>query len=55
MVGVDNLDPYYDTNLKVDRLAEVGRHRNFRLVRGDLTDRDLMGRMFTEHRFAYAV
>ena len=55
VVGVDNLDPYYDPKLKRDRLAELGGQSNFRFAQRDLADRAAMARLFAEHRFAYVV
>ncbi len=38
VVGVDNLDPYYDVRLKAARLALLEPHAGFRFVRGDLAE-----------------
>ena len=48
VVGVDNLDPYYDVALKLSRLARLTACEGFRDVRADVSDpeavRELMGR-----------
>jgi len=36
VVGFDNFDPYYDVRLKEARAAELGKNKNFRMVRGEL-------------------
>ena len=48
VVGVDNLDPYYDVTLKHARLARLAAFERFRDVRADVADqegvRELIGR-----------
>jgi len=55
VVGLDNLNAYYDPKLKDARLAELGKFRIFRFVKSDLADRDRMAELFREHRFPYVV
>jgi UDP-glucuronate 4-epimerase len=50
MVGIDNLNAYYDPKLKHARLAQFSDHENYQHVTGDLADRDLMKAVFDEHR-----
>jgi len=42
VIGVDNLNSYYDVRLKQARLAELERHRNFHFAKLDLADRDAL-------------
>src|SRR5699024_8901326 len=51
VVGLDNLDPYYDPALKQARLARLEKHDAFEFVRMDLADREGMPRLFAEHDF----
>ncbi len=51
VLGLDNLNDYYDVNLKLARLKQMSLERNFTPVRLDLHDRDGMKRLFSEHRF----
>jgi UDP-glucuronate 4-epimerase len=39
VVGLDNLNDYYDVQLKLDRLARLTPHENFRFVKMDVADR----------------
>ncbi|MBM3554303.1 MAG: NAD-dependent epimerase/dehydratase family protein [Alphaproteobacteria bacterium] len=39
VIGVDNVNDYYDPRLKEARLARLARHKGFRLVRADISDR----------------
>lgn len=48
VIGVDNLNDYYDVNLKRARLARLERHPYFRFHRLDLADRPAMERLFAE-------
>ncbi len=51
VVGFDNLNPYYDPQLKRDRLTLLVNEPRFRFIEGDLADREAMPRIFTEGRF----
>ena len=60
VVGIDNLNDYYDVNLKLARLAELDKFTLnntsenegvFRFVKLDLTDRDNMAQLFAEEKF----
>jgi UDP-glucuronate 4-epimerase len=51
VVGLDNLNDYYDPQLKRDRLARLTPHEGFRFVRLDVADRPGMERLFSESGF----
>jgi UDP-glucuronate 4-epimerase len=51
VVGLDNLNDYYEVQLKRDRLARLTPHPAFRFVQMDVADRDGMARLFAEERF----
>jgi UDP-glucuronate 4-epimerase len=50
VLGLDNLNPYYDPTLKEARLARLQRHAGFRFTKLDLADRAGMERFFAEER-----
>ena len=50
VVGIDNLNAYYDVRLKEARLAQLKAHRRFRFVRADFADRPAMKALFEEVR-----
>ncbi|MBU2260541.1 MAG: NAD-dependent epimerase [Proteobacteria bacterium] len=50
VVGLDNLNPYYDVTLKEARLDILRRKGNFRFVRADLADRGAVEALFQEER-----
>ncbi len=51
VVGLDNLNDYYEVSLKEDRLKELAPYEQFRFVKMDLADRDAMARLFAEEQF----
>jgi UDP-glucuronate 4-epimerase len=55
VVGLDNLNPYYDVTLKQSRLKLLEEHENFRFLRADLADRKAMETLFGENGFETAV
>ena len=55
VVGLDNLNDYYDVRLKQARLELLGRESGFRFARLDLADEPGMARLFAEERFARVI
>ena len=51
VVGLDNLNDYYDPQLKRDRMAALAEGHNFVHEQGDLSDREAMARLFERYRF----
>ena len=50
VVGVDNLDPYYDVALKQARLDRIRAHDGFRDMRASIADRTAMAELFARER-----
>jgi len=55
VVGLDNLNTYYDVTLKQARLARLTPQANFRFVKLDLADETAMREIFARERFARVV
>ena len=55
VVGIDNLNDYYDVNLKKARLAQLEGRQGFKFVKMSLEDREDILRLFKEERFDKAV
>ncbi len=55
VVGLDNLNDYYDPALKRARLAQLESNPAFQFVRIDLADRPGIQRLFEEHAFSKVV
>lgn len=66
VVGLDNINDYYDVELKHSRLAETGfekncisdnlpvqssKYSNYRFVKGDLVDKSLIDNLFKSEKF----
>lgn len=49
VVGVDNLNDYYDVRIKENRLKELESNTNFIFIKGNIADKYLMDRIFNEH------
>jgi UDP-glucuronate 4-epimerase len=52
VVGLDNLNNYYDPALKQARLAVLEAHQRFSFVKADLADRSAIAALFVRYRFA---
>ncbi len=50
VVGVDNLNEYYDVNLKNARLKELEQNEQFVFLRGSIADKSLIENIFAEYR-----
>ena len=48
--GLDNINDYYDTNLKKSRLQNINSN-NFYFTQADLTDKQALEKLFTNTRF----
>ena len=51
VVGLDNLNDYYEVSLKENRLKRLTSHPGFRFVKMDVADRPGMERLFAEEKF----
>ncbi|WP_429088493.1 NAD-dependent epimerase [Aeromonas allosaccharophila] len=51
VVGIDNLNDYYEVSLKEARLAQLASFTNFHFERLDLADREAMATLFASHHF----
>ena len=51
VVGLDNLNDYYDPLLKEARLKRLAYHKNFRFIKADMSDRDAMADLFAREKF----
>lgn len=51
VVGIDNLNDYYDIRIKQHRLEPLHAHEGFQFVEMDIEDGDALDRVFAEHSF----
>ena len=50
VIGIDNLNDYYDVTLKHARLAQLETYNNFIFHKLDIVDRDAVNNLFKEHK-----
>ena len=50
IIGVDNLNDYYDVSLKETRLKML-ENKNFTIVKGDISDKAFIDNLFKEYKF----
>mgnify|MGYP001768575666 CR=1 FL=1 len=55
IIGVDNLNDYYEVNLKTARLARLTKHKNFKFFQADIADRVAMEALFRIEKIARVV
>ena len=55
VTGLDNLNPYYDVQLKKDRLDKISSHDNFTFANLDLVDRKGLEDLFDSNNFDVVV
>lgn len=58
VIGIDNLNDYYDPALKQARLDEIAKHpktSNFDFIKADIADRAMMEQIFADHLFDMVV
>ena len=51
VIGIDNLNDYYDVQLKIDRLKLIADYNAFTFIKKDIADRDAMQAIFEENNF----
>ena len=50
VVGLDNMNDYYDVSLKEYRLHELEKFSNFKFIKGNLADKELINNIFDEYK-----
>ena len=50
VVGLDNMNDYYDVRIKEERLSELQAYDNFIFVKGNLADKPLIDQLFVDHK-----
>ena len=55
ITGIDNLNDYYDVNLKKARLTQLEHCKNFTFRKIDMADREAMAELFSKSKFDVVV
>ncbi len=50
IIGIDNINDYYDVRLKEARLSELSAHTSFVFVKGSIADKGLLNEIFAQYR-----
>ncbi len=55
VIGYDNLNDYYEVQLKYDRLKDLEGREGYTFIKGDLADKETLGKLFQEYSFDIVV
>jgi UDP-glucuronate 4-epimerase len=55
VVGLDNINDYYDTNLKISRLKQIEDFHNFKFVKLNIAERESLSEIFSGEQFDVVV
>ncbi len=50
VIGIDNMNDYYDVRLKEWRLAELSQKNNFEFIKGSIADKELISSVFEKYK-----
>ena len=50
VIGIDNMNDYYDVRLKEKRLKELSDYTSFVFIKGDISDRTTINNIFSEYK-----
>ena len=50
VIGIDNINDYYDVNLKYSRLENLKPFEDFIFIKGDISDKDMIVKTFEEYK-----
>ena len=55
IIGIDNLNDYYDVNLKIERLKELNEYKTFTFIKMDIADKAALDELFNKYNFDVVV
>jgi UDP-glucuronate 4-epimerase len=50
VIGIDNINDYYDVDLKYTRLEQLEPHEKFTFIKGDISDKNMIMKTFEEYK-----
>ncbi|MGX6445630.1 SDR family NAD(P)-dependent oxidoreductase [Neobacillus sp. K501] len=50
VIGIDNMNNYYDVNLKYARLEKLKPYEKFTFIKGDISDKEMVSKTFEEFK-----
>ncbi len=56
IIGIDNMNDYYDVSIKEYRLEKINKlNKNFIFIKGDISDKDTINNLFNEYKLSVVV
>ena len=55
VLGIDNINSYYDTKLKKDRLSLLNKKKNFNFFKIDISNHKILKNFFIKKKFDYVI
>ena len=55
VVGIDNVNEYYDAKLKIDRLSMLKNYAHFTFIKGSIENLELLESLFEQYKFRKVV
>ena len=55
VLGLDNMNDYYDVRLKEYRLDKLSKYSNFEFIKGNLADKELIDKIFNDNKIDIVV
>ena len=55
LIGIDNINNYYDVSLKQYRLSKIKDRKNYSFVQGNIADKEMINSLFDKYRPALVI
>ena len=55
VIGLDNLNDYYEVSLKEERLKKLSKFEKFTFIKGDISDKEMVDSLFEKYHFDIVV
>ena len=55
VIGIDNLNNYYSTKLKISRNNILKKYRNYKFFKSDITDKNKIFRIFKDNKIDFVI
>ncbi|WP_308410504.1 NAD-dependent epimerase/dehydratase family protein [Bacillus sp. Marseille-P3661] len=55
VLGIDNINDYYDPKLKIDRLSIIKEHGNFTFIKGSIENLELLETLFAQYNISTVI
>lgn len=50
VIGLDNMNDYYDVRIKEERLCELQKYNNYTFIKGNIANKELINNLFEQYR-----